>query len=132
MNKLKKFKGLGNSKNFQVCQKPKVFKHASKNRDEKRKLETISMFSRYFDLDELKHIVASVESDNPTFKGMMEEALKRRGNEHQCLNCNKEVDFEAEDCIFLSGKVSNITDKSSLSPFCNANCLKKWQNNCSG
>lgn len=94
--------------------------------DEKRKLETISMFSRYFDLDELKHIVASVESDDPIFVKMTEEALRRREHEHQCLSCGKEVNFEAEDCIFLSGKVSNITDKSSLSPFCNANCLKEW------
>jgi len=101
---------------------------AEKIWNEKRKLETISMFSRYFDLDELKHIVKSVEADDPMFIKMMEEALKRREHEHQCLNCSKEVNFEAEDCIFLSGKVSNITDKSSLSPFCNDKCLKNWLN----
>ena len=94
--------------------------------DERRKLETISMFSRYFDLDELKHIVASVETDDPMFIKMMEEALKRREHEHQCLNCSKEVNFESEDCLFLSGRVPKLTDKSSLSPFCNASCLKKW------
>lgn len=94
--------------------------------DEKHKQEIINMFWKYFELDELKDIVKSIEKGDPEFKEMMKEALKRELKQNQCLNCEKPVAFRSDDAVLVSGKISDITDKNSLSPFCNKTCLKEW------
>lgn len=94
--------------------------------EEPRKEETINMFSKYFDLEELQHIVDSVETKDHIFTVMMEESLKRKQRQSLCLNCRKTVHLEAPGTIIINGKISRKTDKNTLSPFCDQACLKQW------